>query len=780
MVRKFLLLLVLGGCDGVSSPSDSAPPGAATTVAARPPERPAGIAIRSGDTLLDHLAEARLDLGGSSNLPAELEKLFAEPVHMRTAILPAADWIEAGPVPPKINALLPRDHRTRYWQTKPVLSQASGQRPVEVLLGDVAAPRPDGSLIVPGEGELPSPLPAVPVPSMWWDARLNSILALSETAPEGVRVDYWGDPLSELPACERLRRSGEPITARALTRRVEIGKVDRPSLLLPSTSSITFPLARLDVDELSFAVGVIDEAFRKSGDYVEPATGLCDGVTFTVQVDCDGATQTLWTRELARERVGQGFIEVRVDLARFRGKELSLRLATLPGPAGDPAFDYAVWSGLRLYGAPAAAPTRPHILFIDIDTLRADRLGCYGNRRATSPGIDGFAAKDAVVYSDVLATAPWTLPSTASMVTGLYVHQHGANLFPKALSASTPTLAVLLAAYGYEAYGIAEGGYVRAAFGFSRGFDVYDCTRYKKPDWKPALDWLRARRSELPFFLFLHTYLVHAPYRFDPRFEHESEPPYAGWLAGKEVGYDNVIEPFNRKALDLSDSDRAYVNRLYDALVADADREVAGVIAEVQQIVGDQELLVVVTSDHGEEFFEHGQMGHGQSLHGELLHVPLIIRYPRSLAARPTGVDDTRVSSVDIVPTILDAVGLPCPDYLPGRSLLHIDDETSPRLAYQSAFVEAIDQAGYKMMLYTNQGESAKPFEFFHVEEDRSEAINLLDQRADLVVRLQDLFIRLKEKLPPVFQGGENDAVLAEDAMNQLRELGYLNGEGGR
>jgi arylsulfatase A-like enzyme len=642
-----------------------------------------------------------------------------------------------------------------------------------VLLDDKVAPAP------PPAWESGKVKGTVSVPCLWWDARAGSLYALSEKALANVRVEYEGDPLAHLPRAERMRGGDKPIEPRSLVEHVELGKVDRLSIHLPAPATIEFPIDAFDADQLALAVGVIDEGFRRTDDCIEPARGLSDGVTFAVEVECEGKTARVWSHDVARAYVGRSFDEARIDLARFRGKSLKLRLRSLPGSAGDASFDYAVWSGLRLYGRPSVRPSRPHVVLIDVDTLRSDRLGCYDYPRKTSPQIDAWA-KDAVVYRDVLSCAPWTLPSTTSILTGLYVHQHGVDQFPKIVSPETPTLAMLLSASGYETYGIAEGGYVRGAFGFNQGFDFYDCSKHKRHDWKQAVNWLRARKSERPFFLFLHTYLVHAPYQFDDRFEHECEPPYTGWLAGKEVGYDNVIEPFNRKSLELSDADRAYVNRLYDALVADADEMVGYVLTELDKTVGLDDVVVAITSDHGEEFFEHGQMGHGQSLHDELLRVPLIIRYPRSRADRPTGQDQSPVSSVDIVPTLLDAAGLEIPKYLPGRSLLRADQDPSPRLAAGDYIRESIEQNGFKMICEVPPAhpDEPVPVALYAIEADRTESTNLLEQQAETAQKIRDYFLGQKQRFPPIVSGPGGEAAPGGAALEELRKLGYLTGNG--
>src|SRR5262249_31912096 len=158
--------------------------------------------------------------------------------------------------------------------------------------------------------------------------------------------------------------------------------------MAPAPSVLAFPVAKMECDELSMAIGVVDLALRPlDGCFVKAHRGS-DGVDFAVEIECDGKRKRIWTRSLTKEDVGKGFVEASADLTPFRGRAVMLRLISDPGAAGNNTYDYAVWGDLRLRGAPTTKPTRPNVVIIDIDTLRADRLSCYGNPRKTSPRLD--------------------------------------------------------------------------------------------------------------------------------------------------------------------------------------------------------------------------------------------------------------------------------------------------------------------------------------------------------------------------------------------------------
>jgi arylsulfatase len=402
---------------------------------------------------------------------------------------------------------------------------------------------------------------------------------------------------------------------------------------------------------------------------------------------------------------------------------------------------------------------------IDIDTLRADRLAAYGASRETMPGIDAWAAQRAVVYTDSVSAAPWTLPSTVSFLTGLAVHQHGVDQASDALSSGAPTLASLLAAAGYETRGLAGGGYLRPDYGCDIGFERFEMREPKDLDWSAALDYVRTRDSERPFFLFLHTYFVHAPYGYDARW---TDPAYDGVLRHIEVDTGTVFEPWHRGELDLGEDDGAYIEALYDGLVSRMDREVAEFLRALDELVPDGQLMVVFTSDHGEAFLEHGHLGHGVSLYDEQLRVPLLVAYPDG----GPGTRDVPASGVDVVPTVLDSVGLPVPDGLAGRSLR---DATggAVRVAQSGDDLRAALSDGYKIIEHAGRPDAVELYAL------ATDALELEDLSQKDAKRLAALRRRLEWFLGahPVPEGGHAvDNVAGRAVLEELRALGYLGG----
>ena len=342
----------------------------------------------------------------------------------------------------------------------------------------------------------------------------------------------------------------------------------------------------------------------------------------------------------------------------------------------------------------------PSVVFISIDTLRADHLGTYGYRaRPTSPRLDALAA-DAVVFEQHQSTAPWTTPSHLSMMTGLYPSHHGvmqpyfelvAGLEGAgrvdALENSVTTLAELLSAAGYRTAAFTGGGAVDPATGLGQGFERYETDHYKLTDANlVTLDtWMRA--SEEPFLLFWHTFEVHAPYT-DGRFlevQHAPEPAALASLQEELAGLDALLRKGRPSETHQGRSHQmmarmlgehgmrtpVVTEALYDGGIAAMDRRLGELIDTLKRRGLYEDCLLIVTSDHGDEFQDHHPYyydAHGHSLYEELVHTPLIVKLPgRAEAGRRV---PQRVSAVDLLPTVAAVLSLEPPAGLDGRSLV--------------------------------------------------------------------------------------------------------------
>ena len=320
------------------------------------------------------------------------------------------------------------------------------------------------------------------------------------------------------------------------------------------------------------------------------------------------------------------------------------------------------------YEVEPVAPGAPTVILISIDTLRADRLGCYGAQQPTSPQIDLFR-EQAVLFDQAIAQAPSTLPSHASIFTSMIPEHHGAFFSRRLpLSPSVPTLAAILADAGYRTAAFTGGGQIAPEFGLDRGFEIYG-VNLGGPGFDAAvasgLEWLGQKRVQ-PAFLFLHTYEVHHPYTPRPDLLDLFDDGYTGDLPD-EISK-KLLKAINFGEVPFDKRDLEHVIAAYDAEIRSVDEAFGDLLAGLEELGLTENSLIIFTSDHGEEFGEHGAVGwHSHTLYDELLRVPLLIRYPEGRHAGLSVTDQVRL--LDVAPTILGAAGLTAPRGFEGIDL---------------------------------------------------------------------------------------------------------------
>lgn len=277
-----------------------------------------------------------------------------------------------------------------------------------------------------------------------------------------------------------------------------------------------------------------------------------------------------------------------------------------------------------------AVPTSgalPNILLVSIDTLRADHLHCYGYSRQTSPTIDRLAA-EGVLFETVAAPTSWTLPSHVTLLTALAPEQHGVVHHWARLGPESLTLAEVLRAAGYSTAGFVSAPYLGASYGFSQGFDLFDdaiATSGSAARWYDSIitsprlyqrvgDWLTRwddEGRERPFFVFLHMWDVHIDYIPPPPYDRLFDPDYRGTITGENLFHSERIHK------DMDPLDLRHIVSLYDGEIRYTDHYLGKILQVLERLDGLDNTLVVVTSDHGEEFFEHGRIEHKNALYDE-------------------------------------------------------------------------------------------------------------------------------------------------------------------
>ena len=610
----------------------------------------------------------------------------------------------------------------------------------------------------------------------WWDTATSTLLGVGHRPPGAVSLSMGPPEVGDAVEVDVPAAVGDPASASELHQRLNVGTTSRPGLLVAAPARLALDLQRLDARRMHLAVAVAERVYRRddAGRVLHKPWNQLP-VEFSVEVAWGSDRRRLWSRQIAAK---DGFVVDSVDLSELPSGPLTVELHTSAGLPTEGFWPFGFWADLALSGqagsAGSAGVARPHVVIIDVDTLRADRLGCYGHTRDTTPRLDDWVAAHATVYKDVMAASNWTLPSTASMLTGLSVRQHGLLRGGLMLGAATPTLATRLRRAGYQTLGVVEGGFVKAAFGFDQGFDVFDQVPKQEPHWNETLEWLEKRRDERPVFLFLHTYFVHGPWAYDPHFD-DPLNPYAGPLASTDVTHERVIEPFEAGRLPLDEADRAYVNALYDAAVARLDDYLCDFIERLDRILPPERRLLVITSDHGEELFERGHIQHGNTLYDELLSVPFIVQYP----GRTFGSMDTSpVSGLDLVPTVLDAVGLEVPLELPGRSLLRAYPDARVRVAQHADTAHALRFDGWKLIMGDVEGERGTGtdetrMQLYDLNTDPVERRDIAAAFPELVRRLVDMLDDFQSAYGAVAPTPVEEEI-DPDVLQDLRALGYI------
>jgi len=448
----------------------------------------------------------------------------------------------------------------------------------------------------------------------------------------------------------------------------------------------------------------------------------------------------------------------------------SLCVALLPalvGCSGEPESEWRGTLGLPPSGVPQEGA--PDILVVLLDTLRPDHLGCYGYERETSPFLDSWA-KDATLFKNVYTHGTQTRIAMASLFTGTLPTVHrveNVELYKKrglpdisdGLAQSLTTWAETMGYLGYETWGFSSNPHISAEFGFHQGFNRFLETPSKDASvmidlFLEMLDSPEAR-TDRPLFAYLHFMDVHNPY----------EPP-------KEYR-DNFTVPkgklqYRNGLIDISERDLVWSMSQYDAGICYLDDQLARLLKGWEE--RSMSHATVVMSDHGDEFLEHGGMGHGTTVYEELARTALIIKAP-GLAP---GIRSEPLAHIDVHRFVVDLVGGTVPDESQGRPYSEWAT-TSPTLLTSSRAGFLGLREGQKMLV-VSRGEQEEVYWF-----DRTTDPAELDPRNDPAV-LESLIGRLKQieerdKGVADRLGTPAHAEVPQDAIDQLRSLGYLGGD---
>jgi len=635
--------------------------------------------------------------------------------------------------------------------------RAIGCLPYVAMVPAKTLPRPEGHELV-----VPTGIPPV----------LMSGMIVADPRVRGVHEEWRRTPIMILPRPERgTTQLTLPLPDDLKGNKVDVQVYGRP--VPPSDQRhVTKPLAIGRGARLAVSIG-LDAIGAKIG---------AAPVGFRIMAETDDAKAVLLNTTLD-PLASKGWQDYEIDLAAFTGQRVRFHLDTrvLPRPGDDAAgaFGFPLWGAAQVI-EPRPRDVKRNVILISLDTMRGDQLeGSLGG----IPLMPELAqrAESGAVFENAYTAYPSTTAGHMTMLTGLYPATHGMVFATGVLSSQITTMPEIFARNGYATVGVTEDAMLSAYVGFVRGFDYYHEMK-GKTQWATAgeieqtfgagLRWIEDHPNER-FFMFLHTYQVHAPY--------EPPPDYDVFKTWEKDGQQLPID--GTTPLPVVD------RHLYAGEVRYSDAVLKHLLDRLAELGVLDQTIVAVTGDHGDEFGEHGQIGHAKTVYDEVLHVPLVFLGPGVVPAGKR--IDTPVSLIDLMPTLLDLVGLPVPPGLHGTSLAPLlRDEPFPssRVLYAEAPAfgahtghrVAVRTAGFKWIV---SDEATVPTQIYDLKNDPGERAPLDDARltapGDV---LKSLYLALGDTTKsPSLKGGDIGPVptpkpeLDERTVEKLKLLGYIN-----
>jgi arylsulfatase A-like enzyme len=419
-----------------------------------------------------------------------------------------------------------------------------------------------------------------------------------------------------------------------------------------------------------------------------------------------------------------------------------------------------------------------NVILISVDSLRKDHIGIYGYEKNTTPNIDKFAKKS-LVFTNAVGQSSWTLPSHISIFTSLYPSSHGVPYIGYQLNKNITMFHEFLKSQNYTSIAIINNVYLSSIFGFNRSFDFFNeqFANYTKNGKtitdvnKHFFDWLN-KNHQKKFFAFIQyidshcPYIAHEKYFTNYQQEHEKykylEKKCASSLKNYTPTKDEI--QFMKKAYD---SDIAFVDENLNELFKKL--EVLGIINKT---------IIILTSDHGDQFMEHGGLEHAYTLYDEVISVPLIIWHPKL----NTKIINTQVQLIDIMPTILDFLGLSIPNNIDGKSLIAVisgnSNKETPAFSEKPPYkIISVRFNDFKFILTNNTNR-----ELYDLKNDPNEKENVTKKYPGIANQLERMILEYKietTKKANMFNGSifkEIGELNLDPAVREkLRELGYVN-----
>ena len=480
-----------------------------------------------------------------------------------------------------------------------------------------------------------------------------------------------------------------------------------------------------------------------------------------------------------------------VDLSEFAGKVVSFSFNIRADV--DPYTVLAMWGEPRIVSRQTVP--KYNVVLITMDALRADHVDCFGYHKKLTPNIDRFS-KDAVIYTGCYSPVPWTLPSFASIYTSLYPQTHRVKENERKsntpeytpLGARFPTPPIFFKPYGFITQLITWHPFFDDSHGLPRYFDYRDKDDVNghTPFYNDTIrKWVKFLETGT-FFLHIHIIPPHSPYiaasPYDEALIDFSKP----FLKNKTFNlyYSPTITGFAKWGKGTKDlSARAHVSELYKANLALSDEFFGEIIHQLKEAGLYNDSLIIFTSDHGEQFWEHGMLGHGHTLYAEELHVPLLIKFPGDFGI-PSGKVKSIVSTIDILPTALEVNDIPAPGYFHGRTLFSRRDRKLETVSREYFYLsQAMPNFLYEGIMWHDYKYIFSPVkkteELYNISKDPFEKNNIAAEKPNVLKKLRKALQQYQEIVgskvgPKSKQKGKGKKKHSKKDVEKLKALGYL------
>jgi len=576
-----------------------------------------------------------------------------------------------------------------------------------------------------------------------------------------------------------------------LIKKVLIGTTTKNSLIAPDGSLFKYQITIPENSALAFSYGIIPVSWKNS-----------HPTEFKVEIQNNDQSQTLFTEKLhpLTNPDHQKWQEAVIDLSPYEGKTVDIIFKTdakhtRQDNVRNKFITYAAWGHPRIVSKTPVGKKK-NIILISLDTLRKDRLGIYDPNITFTPNIDNFA-RQCYAFTNAISQSGWTSPSHMTMFTSLYTSQHNVYSVRHRLEDDIITLAEVLQQEDYMTAAVTGGGYVAGELGFHQGFDSYFDSYSKiipegmtevEHNVSLSIDWLKKYKNN-PFFLFLHTYEIHAPFNhydfIDEKTKEKSE--YFFRQNFYETLY-NTDAPFSlQESIEI-------VNKLYNGGIAFTDKVLGPLFDYLKDSGLYENTIIIFTSDHGETMGEHKDIfpqrlfTHGHSLYEEIVNVPLIIHLPGQQEEIKV---DKMVGLIDLFPTVCSLLDIKVPGQCNGHSLFPVE-EYKENLLFLENHSEpqryrrqvAVRTPEYKYILSQNMDKIAQEFphasipgsELYMLTDDPEELENLVESQSETSKTFRETVISFMDAVQKesLQERTANLRQVNPELLKRLKSLGYL------